>query len=59
MAAVTPGEQLTWYVINYFGRLMTKAEWLAHHSFIAEEKARVSMSPELFADVKPSDPDVL
>jgi len=31
MAERTPDEHLTWYVINYYGGFMTKAEWLGNY----------------------------
>jgi hypothetical protein len=50
MAARTPEEHLTWYVINYFGGFMTKAEWLAHRTFMMEFKAQHGYSTELLEE---------
>jgi hypothetical protein len=59
MAASTPDRHLTWYVINYFGRLMTKAEGLAYRAFIAEGKLKAYHAPHLWEDMKTSDPEAL
>jgi len=59
MAEITPDEHLTKYVIDYYGRLMTQAEWLAHCAFLAEAKIQQGSSPELFADVQTNDPEAL
>ena len=40
MTARTREGHLTWYVINYYGGFMTKAEWLAHRTFMTEFKAQ-------------------
>lgn len=58
MAARTPEEHLTWYVINYYGGLMTKAEWLAYRNFLVDGKVRAGYSPELLED-RTSDPEAL
>ncbi len=47
MAARTPEDHLTWYVINYYGGFMTKAEWLAHRTFMTEFKVQHAYSSEL------------
>jgi len=59
MAASTPDEHLTWYVINYFGGLMTEPEWLAHRAFIGQRKAEHSDCPELMEESNTKDPDAL
>jgi hypothetical protein len=40
MAARTPEDHLTWYVINYYGGLMTREEWLALRNFQVDYKVR-------------------
>ncbi len=59
MAASTPDEHLTWYVINYFGGLMTEPEWLAHRAFIGQLKAEHSDCRELMEKSNTKDPDAL
>jgi hypothetical protein len=59
MAASTPDAHLTWYVINYFGGFMTKAEWLAYRTYLAEGKAKAYNSPQLLDDLKTTDPEAL
>jgi hypothetical protein len=59
MASSTPEGHLTWYVINYFGSLMTRAESLAYRTYLAREKAKAHSSPDLFDDMMTSDPVAL
>jgi len=59
MAARTPDEHLTWYVITYYCRLMTETEWLATYHFLAEENAKHPNPPKKFDDMKTSDPAAL
>lgn len=59
MASSTPEGHLTWDVINYFGRLMTRAESLAYRTYLAEAKAKAYNSPELLDDMKTNDLEAL
>jgi hypothetical protein len=59
MAPLTPEAHLTKYVIDYYGGLMTRAEWLAHRAFLAEGKIQHGYAPELLEDLRTSDPDAL
>ena len=59
MAARTPDDHLTWYVVNYYDHLMTKAEWLASRHYIAEEKVKHGSPPEALDVLKTSDPEAL
>jgi hypothetical protein len=59
MAARTPDEHLTWYVINYYCRLMTETEWLANYHYLSEENAKYRNPPKKFDDMKTSDPAAL
>src|SRR6476646_6354720 len=59
MAASTPDGHLTWYVINYFSGLMTKTEWLAYQTFLAEGNAKATGSPDAYDHMKTSDPEAL
>jgi hypothetical protein len=58
MATSTPEGHLSWYVIDYFGGLMTKAEWLAYRTFLAEAKDKAANSHSR-DDMKTSDPEAL
>src|SRR6516162_7677585 len=59
MAKRTPDEHLTKYVIDYYGRLMTRAEWLAYRAFLAEGKIEHGYSPELLEDSRTDDPEAV
>src|SRR5215467_13208157 len=59
MAASTPDRHLTWYVVNYFGRLMTKGEGLAYRAFVAEGKTKAYHPAHLWDDMGTSDPEAL
>ena len=59
MAAQTPEDHLTWYVINYYGGLMTTAEALAYRILLLDAKVRHGYAPELLEDLRPSDPEAL
>jgi hypothetical protein len=54
-----PEEHLTKYVIDYDGRLMTRAEWLAYRAFLAEGKIQHGYSPELLKDLRTGDPEAM
>jgi hypothetical protein len=51
MAAQTPEEHLTSYVINYYGGYMTAPEWLAYRMFIMERKVQHGYSTSLLDDI--------
>jgi hypothetical protein len=59
MARFDPEEHLTKYVIDYYGGLMTRAEWLAYRAFIVEGKIAHGYSPELLSPLQTDDPDAL
>jgi hypothetical protein len=59
MAKRTPEEHLTKYVIDYYGRLMTRAESLAYRTFLVDAKIEHGYSPELLEDLRTSDPEAL
>jgi hypothetical protein len=59
MGKRTAEEHLTWYVVGYYGRLMTKAEWLAYRALLAEGKVQGDYSSESVEDLRTSDPDAL
>jgi len=59
MGKRTPDEHLTKYVIDYYGGLMTRAEWLAYRAFLAEGKIQQGYSPEPLEDLQTNDPDAL
>ena len=59
MAAQTPDGHLTWYVINYYGGLMTRAEALAYRTFLVDEKVRHGYAPEPLEDLRTTDPEAL
>ena len=59
MAKLTPEEHLTKYVLDYYGGLMTRAEWLAYRAFLAEGKIQHGYDPELLSDLRTDDPDAL
>jgi len=56
---VTQEEHLTWYVVNHYVHLMTKAEWLANRAFLIKLKIEHGYSPESFTDLETHDPEVL
>ena len=59
MAARTPEDHLTWYVINYYGGLLTREEWYALRNFQVDEKVRGGYEPERLEGLRNSDPEVL
>src|SRR5215469_7633182 len=59
MAKRTPDEHLTKYVIDYYGGLMTRAEWLAYRGFVVEGKIKHGYNPELLSDLRTDDPEAL
>jgi len=59
VAARTPDEHLTWYVINYYGGLMTREEWLALRNFEVAYKVRHGYAPEPLEGLRSSDAEVL
>ena len=59
MAKLTPDEHLTKYVIDYYGGLMTRAEWLAYRAFVVEGKIEHGYDPELLSDLRTDDPEAL
>jgi hypothetical protein len=50
---------LTWYVINYFGGFMTRAEVIARQTFIIEGKIKAGYDAPLLATLKTTDPEAL
>jgi hypothetical protein len=59
MAKRTPDEHLTKYVINHYGRLMTRAEFLAYRAFLAEGKIQHGYSPEPYEDARTDDSEAV
>jgi len=59
MAKRTPEDHLTKYVIDYYGGLMTRAEWLAYRTFVVEGKVQHGYDPKLLSDLRTDDPEAL
>ena len=59
MPTRTPDEHLTWYVLRYYGCLMTEPEWLAYLAFLAEARERSGLPPELLTELRTTDPEAL
>src|SRR5262249_1130298 len=59
MALSTPDGHLSWYVINYFGHLMTKPEGLAYRTVLVQQKAKHSRAPERLLEYGTNNPDAL
>ncbi len=59
MAAREPDDHLTWYVTNYYGGLMTRAERLAYGRFVIEGKIERGSRLEHLLPLLPDDPEAL
>lgn len=57
MANPTPEEHLTKYVIDYYGGLMTRAEWLAWRTFLADAKIHHGDDQTLLSVLQTDDPE--
>ena len=55
----TPEEHLTWYVVNHYGYLMTKTEWLANRAFMVRAEIEHGYSPELIGDLDTNEAEAL